>query len=79
MDKTQARKAVHNIIDRMREEDLGEARRLLEELLIQRNTPEEVEDEELSESEILSMADAEEDIRAGRGKAWEQVKAERGR
>jgi hypothetical protein len=77
MDRIQARKAVHKIIDRMKDEDLGEARKLLEDLLVRRNKPDDWEEEELSESELLSIEQADDDIRAGRGKSWQQVKAER--
>jgi len=67
------------MINKLPDEEIPTVKKLIESMLLYvEKHQEDYEDEKLSESELLSLAEADQDITAGRGKTWEQVKAERG-
>ncbi|MGV8119543.1 MAG: hypothetical protein AB2L14_07270 [Candidatus Xenobiia bacterium LiM19] len=82
MKKIQTKAELIAIVNKLPEEKIPMVAEILEALTLYSEVvekhQEEYEDEKLSESELLRLAEADQDITAGRGKTWEQVKVERG-
>lgn len=73
-----AKKELCYLVERIPEEQIPAARKMLESLILYSEKQyDDYEDEELSEHELKALESADDDIENGRVKMWEQIRAER--